>query len=41
MKYDNKLKLLNEQYSQPLPRMVRWLVNTNAETLHVDNLRFT
>ena len=41
MKYDNKLKLLNEQYNQQVPRMVCWLVNTNAEKLHVDNLWFT
>lgn len=38
MKYDNKLKLLNEKYSQPVPSMVRWLVNTNAEKPHMDNL---
>lgn len=41
MKYSNELKLLNEQHGQPLPRMVRWLANTNAEELHVDNLWFT
>lgn len=41
MKYGNKLKLLNEQYSKLLPRMVRWLVNTNAEKAHKDNLWFT
>lgn len=41
MKYDNKLKLLNEQYSPQLARMLRWLVNTNAEKLHVDNLWVT